>query len=39
MPGLSQLLETARRALMSQQVGIGVTSHNIANASTPGYSP
>jgi flagellar hook-associated protein 1 len=38
MPGLSQILETARRALMSQQVALGVTSHNVANASTPGYS-
>jgi flagellar hook-associated protein 1 FlgK len=38
MSGLSTLLETARRALMAQQVGIGVTGHNIANASTPGYS-
>jgi flagellar hook-associated protein 1 FlgK len=38
MSGLSMILETARRALMSQQVGINVTSHNIANASTPGYS-
>jgi flagellar hook-associated protein 1 FlgK len=38
MSGLSALLETARRALMSQQGGISVTSHNIANASTPGYS-
>ncbi len=32
------ILETARRALMSQQIGINVTSHNIANASTEGYS-
>lgn len=38
MSGLSLILETARRALMSQQVGINVTSHNIANASTDGYS-
>ena len=38
MSGLSLILETARRALMSQQVGINVTSHNIANASTLGYS-
>lgn len=38
MGGISQLLETARRALMSQQYGISVTGHNIANASTPGYS-
>ncbi len=32
------ILETARRALMSQQVGMSVTSHNISNASTIGYS-
>ena len=38
MPGLSQILEIARRALASQQIGMGVTSHNISNANTPGYS-
>jgi len=38
MSGLSLILETARRALQAQQVGLGVTSHNIANATTPGYS-
>ena len=38
MSGLSLLLETARRALMTQQVGMSVTSHNISNASTIGYS-
>jgi flagellar hook-associated protein 1 len=38
MSGISQLLETARRALLAQQVGISVTGHNVANASTPGYS-
>lgn len=38
MSGISQLLETARRALLSQQYGMAVTGHNIANASTPGYS-
>ncbi len=38
MSGLSLILETARRALMSQQIGINVTSHNISNASTEGYS-
>ena len=38
MAGISQLLETARRALLAQQAGINVTGHNIANASTPGYS-
>jgi flagellar hook-associated protein 1 FlgK len=38
MGGLSQLLDVARRAMMSQRIGMDVTSHNIANASTPGYS-
>lgn len=38
MSGLSQILETARRALNSQRAGLNVTSHNIANASTEGYS-
>ena len=36
MSGISHLLETARRALLSQQYGMAVTGHNIANASTPG---
>lgn len=31
-------LETARRALFAQQRVLDVTSHNIANADTPGYS-
>lgn len=31
-------LETARRALMAQQMGLETTAHNIANANTPGYS-
>ncbi|TCT20452.1 flagellar hook-associated protein 1 FlgK [Melghiribacillus thermohalophilus] len=30
--------EIARRALFAQQTAIHTTSHNIANASTPGYS-
>ncbi len=38
MSGISQVLETARRALLAQQYGMSVTGHNIANASTPGYS-
>ncbi|HCV41977.1 MAG TPA: flagellar hook-associated protein FlgK [Bacteroidetes bacterium] len=38
MPGLSQILEIARRALTAQQMGMSVTSHNISNANTPGYS-
>jgi flagellar hook-associated protein 1 FlgK len=36
--GISQLLETARRAMMTQQLGMSVTGHNIANANTPGFS-
>jgi flagellar hook-associated protein 1 len=35
---LSGILDMARRALLTQRVGMDVTSHNIANASTPGYS-
>lgn len=31
-------LETARRALFAQQAALQTTAHNIANASTPGYS-
>jgi flagellar hook-associated protein 1 FlgK len=38
MSGLTQLLETARRALISNQLAMNTTGHNIANASTPGYS-
>ena len=38
MSGLTQILEAARRALSSQRAGLNVTSHNIANASTEGYS-
>lgn len=38
MGGLSLILETARKGLNAQQVGISVTGHNIANASTDGYS-
>ncbi len=38
MPGLFGLLEIGRRALASQQLSMNVTSHNIANATTPGYT-
>jgi flagellar hook-associated protein 1 len=38
MPGLMQILEVARRSLMANRTGLNVTSHNISNASTPGYS-
>ncbi|UWG98303.1 flagellar hook-associated protein FlgK [Dehalobacter sp. DCM] len=31
-------LELASRALSSQQAALGVTGHNISNASTPGYT-
>jgi flagellar hook-associated protein 1 FlgK len=38
MAGLSDILDVARRALMSQRIGMDVTSHNIANANTLGFS-
>ncbi|MFP4528973.1 MAG: flagellar hook-associated protein FlgK, partial [Candidatus Kapaibacterium sp.] len=31
-------LETGKRALMAQRMGLDVTSNNIANVNTPGYS-
>lgn len=38
MPGLLQGLEIGRRALMSHQLSLTTTGHNIANVDTPGYS-
>ncbi|OIJ22364.1 flagellar hook-associated protein FlgK [Anaerobacillus alkalidiazotrophicus] len=38
MKSTFQGLETARRALYTQQTALHVTGHNIANANTPGYS-
>jgi flagellar hook-associated protein 1 FlgK len=38
MPGLFQSLDIARRALWASQLGMDVTSHNIANVNTLGYS-
>jgi flagellar hook-associated protein 1 FlgK len=38
MSGLNDILEVGRRALTAQRLGIDVASHNISNASTPGYS-
>ncbi len=38
MAGLNSILEIGRRSLSTSQYGLGVTSHNISNASTPGYS-
>lgn len=38
MPGLFSIFNTAKSGLFSQQTAIDVTSHNIANADTDGYS-
>lgn len=38
MPGLIQGLEIARRALVAHQSALNVTSNNIANVNTKGYS-
>lgn len=38
MPGLFSIFNTAKSGLFSQQTAINVTSHNIANANTEGYS-
>ncbi|OAA93646.1 flagellar hook-associated protein FlgK [Clostridium coskatii] len=38
MPGLFSIFNTAKSGLFAQQTAINVTSHNIANANTDGYS-
>lgn len=38
MAGISDVLEVAKRALIAQRLGLDITSNNIANASTPGFS-
>jgi flagellar hook-associated protein 1 len=38
MAGLNDVLNSARSALIAQQLALEVTSNNVANASTPGYS-
>ena len=38
MPGLFSIFNTAKSGLFAQQSSINVTSHNIANAETEGYS-
>ncbi|MBV6521264.1 MAG: hypothetical protein MNPFHGCM_01397 [Gemmatimonadaceae bacterium] len=38
MPGFGSILSVARTAITVQQTAIQTTSHNIANAQTPGYS-
>lgn len=37
MPGLTDILHTARDALTAQSYGLGVTGQNVANVNTPGY--
>lgn len=36
--GLFSIFHTARTGMTTQQQGLSVTNHNIANANTPGYS-
>jgi len=38
MSFLYSILDTGKSALLSQQYGISVTGHNIANVNTPGYT-
>ncbi|MCH3964333.1 MAG: flagellar hook-associated protein FlgK [Clostridium sp.] len=38
MPGLFSIFNTSKSGLFSQQTSLNVTSHNIANANTDGYS-
>lgn len=38
MPSLNSILAGARTALMAQQAAVQVTSHNISNAATDGYT-
>jgi len=38
MSGVNAVLSIARTALLTQQMAIEVTSHNVANVNTPGYS-
>ncbi len=38
MSGLFQTIEIGKRALLSQQIAMQTTGHNIANVGTPGYT-
>ena len=38
MPGISGALNIAKWALYADQLAMEITSNNIANANTPGYS-
>jgi flagellar hook-associated protein 1 FlgK len=37
MSGITAVLDMAMRALAAEQLGVEVTSHNVANVNTPGY--
>lgn len=38
MSGILGLMDIAKRALAAEQLGVEVTSHNISNVNTPGFS-
>ncbi|MFH1215941.1 MAG: flagellar hook-associated protein FlgK [Pseudomonadota bacterium] len=38
MVGISQILNTAKEALLTHQQSVSVSGHNIANVDTPGYT-
>jgi flagellar hook-associated protein 1 FlgK len=38
MSGITAIMDIAKRALAAEQLGVEVTSHNVANVNTPGYS-
>jgi len=38
MSGISNILQIASQALLTEQLGVEVTGHNIANVDTPGFS-
>ncbi len=38
MAGLFDIIETARKAINSSRAGMDVTSHNVSNVNTPGYT-
>ncbi|MBM4165848.1 MAG: flagellar hook-associated protein FlgK [Ignavibacteria bacterium] len=37
-PSLNHIIEIAKRGLYAQRLGMDIVGHNVANASTPGYS-
>ncbi|MCJ7600520.1 MAG: flagellar basal body protein, partial [Desulfobulbaceae bacterium] len=38
MAGISQILNSAKEALLAHQQAVAVAGHNIANVNTPGYT-